>query len=101
MRERDKLMSSVEYVASPLRHTGAPSMTFNDAAFGPSTVILMTRAFDAAFEELSAHDIETSEASKKLMALGIMLAVQTGERDYEALKRIAVSAASHELPSQK
>ncbi len=73
-------------------------MIFNDAAFGPNLIILMTRAFDAAHEELSAKDVEISEAAKKLMALGVMLAVQAGERDHENLTRIAIAAASNEPP---
>lgn len=73
-------------------------MIFNDAAFGPNVIILMTRAFDAASEVLSAQDVEISEAAKKLMALGVMLAVQAGERDHENLTRIAIAAASNEPP---
>lgn len=70
-------------------------MVFNDAAFGPNLIILMTSAFDAANEKLSAQD-EISEAAKKLMALGVMLAVQAGERDHENLTRIAIAAVSNE-----
>ena len=71
-------------------------MIFNDAAFGPNLIILMTRAFDAANEKLSAQDVEISEAAKKLMALGVMLAVQAGERDHENLTQIAIAAVSNE-----
>lgn len=71
-------------------------MVFNDAAFGPNLIILMTSAFDAANEKLSAQDVEISEAAKKLMALGVMLAVHAGERDHENLTRIAIAAVSNE-----
>jgi hypothetical protein len=71
-------------------------MTFNDAAFGPDLVALMTGAFDAARAQLLAQQHDLSEASEKLMALGIMLAVQAGERDLQSLTKIAVDATAHD-----
>jgi len=86
------MMSSIEHVASP--SSNPELMIFDDAAFSRELVALMSCAFDAAREQILAREAVVSEASEKLMALGIMLAVQAGEREVQALKDIAVDAAS-------
>lgn len=91
-------MSSIEHAGSPPRNPEL--MIFDDAAFNRELVALMSCAFDAAREQILAREAVVSEASEKLMALGIMLAVQAGEREVQALQDIAVDAASRAPQSQ-
>jgi hypothetical protein len=55
----------------------------------------MTRAFDAAWEEVEyalASNAFDPDGLRRLMALRIMAAVRDGERDPECLKELALDA---------
>ena len=70
-------------------------MVFPTDCFDAETLGLMTKAFDAAWEEvgfaLINEDI-TPTALRTLMAMRIMAAVRDGERDPERLKELAIEA---------
>jgi hypothetical protein len=70
-------------------------MPFPNDCYDPETLRLMTKAFDAAWEEvgfaLINEDI-TPTALRTLMAMRIMAAVRDGERDPERLKELAIEA---------
>jgi hypothetical protein len=71
-------------------------VAFNEAAFGPELLALMTRAYEAACDDLKAADVnfEPSEAVSKMMVLRIMVAVSQGERDADKLRTVAFASVA-------
>ena len=70
-------------------------MAFPKDCYDPETLGLMTKAFDAAWEEVVfalVNEDVTPTALRTLMALRIMAAVRAGERDAERLKELALDA---------
>ena len=70
-------------------------MEFPSDCFDAETLGLMTKAFDAAWEEVGfalASKDDNPMALGKLMAVRIMTAVRDGERDPERLKEMALEA---------
>jgi hypothetical protein len=70
-------------------------MIFPTDAYDPETLALMTKAFDAAWEEVGfalARGDSDPNAIRSLMAIRIMAAVRDGERDPERLKELALEA---------
>lgn len=70
-------------------------MPFPTDCFDAETLGLMTRAFDAAWEEVEyalASNAFDPDGLRRLMALRIMAAVRDGERDPECLKELALDA---------
>ena len=69
-------------------------MPFPKNCHDPETLGLMTKAFDAAWEEAEyalASSINPT-GLRRLMALRIMAAVRDGEHDPERLKELALAA---------
>jgi hypothetical protein len=70
-------------------------MPFPRDCFDADTLDLMSRAFDAAWEEVGlalANKDAKPTALRTLMALRIMTAGRDGERDPERLKELALEA---------
>ena len=70
-------------------------MPFPRDCFDPETLGLMTKAFDAAWEEVGfalVNEDVTPTALRQIMALRIMAAVRDGERDPQRLKELALAA---------
>ena len=70
-------------------------MPFPRDCFDPETLGLMTKAFDAAWEEVGfalVNEDVTPTALRQKMAVRIMVAVRDGERDPERLKELALDA---------
>jgi hypothetical protein len=72
-------------------------MMFPPDCFDAETLNLMSRAFDAAWDEvgfaLANKDVNPT-ALRALMAVRIMAEVRDGERDPESLKELAVRAVA-------
>jgi hypothetical protein len=85
------------YMFNLLADRWSGQVTFPTDYYGPHKLALMTRAFDAAWQEVEAvtHD-EASKCStlRRIMALKIMAAVKEGERDLGCLTRLALEAIS-------
>lgn len=75
---------------------------FPTDCYGPHKLALMTRALNAAWQEVEAiaHDKAGSSAAlRRIMALKIMAAVKEGEHDLGCLTRLALEAVSElQLP---
>ena len=72
-------------------------MPFPRDCYDPETLCLMTKAFDAAWEEVGfalVNEDVTPAALRKIMAVRIMAAVRDGERDPERLKELAIEAVA-------
>ena len=72
-------------------------MPFPRDCYDPETLGLMTKAFDAAWEEVGfalVNEDVTSTALRQIMALRIMAAVRDGERDPERLKELALETVA-------
>ena len=70
-------------------------MAFPKDCYDPETLGLMTKAFDAAWEEAEyalVNEDLTPTGLRRLMAVRIMAAVHDGERDPERLKELALEA---------
>lgn len=71
-------------------------MPFPNESYDPEGLAILTRAFEAAWQDVQAAKDGRSETSlvtaRKKLALSIMDAAQNGERDPERLKALAVSA---------
>ncbi len=72
-------------------------MAFPTGHYDAETIALMTKAFDAAWDETeyvwASNDFDP-DGARRLMALRIMAAVRGGERDSERLKELAIEAVS-------
>ena len=70
---------------------------FGKDGFDPETLAIMTKAFDAAWEEvgfsLAMRDVDPT-AVRTMMSVRIMAAVRNGERDPERLKELALQAVA-------
>ena len=72
-------------------------MPFPRDCYDPETLGLMTKAFDAAWEEVGFALVKEDVppvALRKIMAVRIMAAVRDGERDPELLKELAIEAVA-------
>ena len=71
-------------------------MVFDDAAFSPELLALMTRAYEAACDDLKTADgnFELSGAVSKMMVLRIIVAVSQGERDADKLRTITYASVA-------
>lgn len=73
-------------------------MPFPTDHFDADTLALMTKAFDAAWEEigfaLAMQDVVEPMAIRTLMSVRIMTAVRDGERDPDELKELALEAVA-------
>jgi hypothetical protein len=72
-------------------------VTFPTDYYGPHKLALMTRALDAAWQEVEAvarDEASNCTALRRIMALKIMAAVKEGERDLGCLTRLALEAIS-------
>ena len=72
-------------------------MPFPRDCYDPETLGLMTKAFDAAWEEVGfalVNEDVTPTALRQIMALRIMAAVRDGERDPERLKELALETVA-------
>jgi hypothetical protein len=70
-------------------------MPFASDRYDPETLNLMSRAFDAAWEETEyalANNNFDPTGLRTMMAVRIMAAVRDGERDPERLKGLALEA---------
>ena len=70
-------------------------MPFPDDCYDPETLGLMTKAFDAAWDEVGfalASKDDNPTALRTLMAVRIMAAVRDGEHNPERLKDLALEA---------
>jgi len=72
-------------------------MPFSDASYDPETLALLEQAFEAAWLEVQAnnaagHSETDLVTTRKMMALAIMAAANSGERDLERLKGLALRA---------
>ena len=72
-------------------------MPFPSTSYDPETLALLTRAFDAAWNEVKAATPAACrngamETTRKMMALRVMDAANNGERDPDRLQRLAVQA---------
>ena len=70
-------------------------MTFPRECYDPETLKLMSRAFDAAWDEVElvlASSTVNSTGLKTVMAVRIMLAVRDGEHEPARLKELALDA---------
>ena len=70
-------------------------MAFPRECYDPETLDLMTRAFDAAWDEvglvLASNTIDPT-GLRTVMSVRIIVAVRDGERDPERLKEVALDA---------
>ncbi len=70
---------------------------FSKDSFNPETLAIMTKAFDAAWEEvgfsLAMREVDPTSV-RTMMSVRIMTAVHNGERDPERLKEMAVQAVA-------
>ncbi len=66
-------------------------MSFSEECYGPETLDLITRALDAAWDEVGFALVDR-QALRTVMALRIMAAVRDGEHDPEHLKELALDA---------
>lgn len=83
------------FAASSQRQRSKP-MIFDDVAFGASLAATMSRAYEKACEALRNQNVELSEAARKLMALRIMTAAQSGEHNCEQLARLAAAVVTRD-----
>ncbi len=60
--------------------------------FDPETLNLMSRAFDAAWNEVGIASRAEPTAIRTLMSVRIMTAVRDGQRNPERLKELALEA---------
>jgi hypothetical protein len=70
-------------------------VTFPTEYYGPHKLALMTRALDAALQEVETvarDDARYCNTLRRIMALKIMTAVKEGERDLGCLTRLALEA---------
>jgi hypothetical protein len=70
-------------------------MPFPTDRFDAETLDLMSRAFDAAWEETEyalANNTFDPTGLRRMMAVRIMVAVRDGEHDPERLKELALDA---------
>ena len=69
-------------------------MPFKDAAYDPETILLMTRAFEAAWQEAEARGLSRAPADqvRTLMATAILSAVANGEFNPMRLRNFALRA---------
>ena len=70
-------------------------MSFPKDCYDPETLGLMTKAFEAAWQEAEyalANSTFDPTGLRRLMALRIMAAVRDGEHDPERLKELALDA---------
>ena len=67
-------------------------VTFPTEYYGPHKLALMTRALDAAWQEVEARDKASSSALRRVLALKIMAAVKEGEGDLGSLTRLVLQA---------
>jgi hypothetical protein len=70
-------------------------VTFPNEHYGPHKLALMTRALDAAWQEVGivvSDEAINGAPLRRIMALKIMVAVKDGERDLGCLTRLALQA---------
>lgn len=71
-------------------------MAYYKESYDPDTLVILTRAFEAAWRDVQAKKLGCSEtsliAARRMLALRIMYAAHNGERDPERLKALAVLA---------
>ena len=82
------------HVVVPSHYCG-DTMPFPKDCYDPETLGLMTKAFDAAWQEAEyalASSTFNPTGLRRLMALRIMAAVRDGEHDPERLKELALDA---------
>ena len=73
-------------------------MPFSGGAYNPETVVLITRALDAAWKDVLAdHPALDPDDTRKTMALLIMRGVDNGIREPDHLKRLAMIAVEGRL----
>jgi hypothetical protein len=72
-------------------------MAFPRECYDPETLDLMTRALDAAWEEVEvmlATNTVDPTGVRSVMSVRIMVAVREGEREPERLKEMALDAVA-------
>jgi hypothetical protein len=67
-------------------------MTFPRECYYPETLKLMSRAFNAAWDEVLAGSTVDPTGLKTVMAIRIMTAVRDGEHEPARLKELALDA---------
>ena len=69
-------------------------MPFSGESYDPATLAILTRAFDAAWQEVESANVTSliNDASntRRIMALRIMNAAKSGERDPDRLRLLAL-----------
>jgi hypothetical protein len=79
-------------------------MPFSEASYDPETAALLARAVKAAWQEIVASNPSLSAAdfpmTGKLMALAVVAAANTGVRDHDRLKAVALQAANAPIDPQ-
>lgn len=72
---------------------GSYVLSFSGASYDPETLVLLTRAFNAAWVEVEAGGVSPSKIAgmRYKLAARIMVAADRGERDHARLKAAALS----------
>ena len=79
-------------------------VTFPTDYYGPHKLALMTRALDAAWEEVDLAGLSKvvdPPGFRTVMEVRILAAVRDGERDPERLKELALEAVAKPIKREK